>query len=335
MAKKLWYLTLDTETATLPIVNEVARNSEEKKKLAIAKPLVYDIGWVIHGRLGDIRATRQFLVAEIFSVPSVFNTAYYREKRPLYIEMLRKKETEIKPWREIIEILIEDIKDVDFVCAYNARFDFKKAIPFTELYIDQLYSDHYFEWEKLQKTLCVKMLTERPPKKTIKETKEAKETFNFRGEDYAMVDIWGQACAKIINTYTYKKNCIDNGMLSESGEFFKTSAESAYRYLVRKFGFEEAHTALADAIIETFILSKIAKKGKIEKGIIDFPFNLLGRTHSFLREHFKKLNGTHFEIVIEKMAERAFKSEAMGNYEMGLARKIIELEKFAQKNGKI
>ena len=87
--KKKYFLTLDTETATLPFANEIAKTPKEKQNIAIAKPLVYDIGWVISDRNGNIIKKENFLVQETFFVPSVFNTAYYKDKRPIYMEMLK------------------------------------------------------------------------------------------------------------------------------------------------------------------------------------------------------------------------------------------------------
>lgn len=46
--KKKMYMVLDTETATLPFVKEM--DEEAKKNVAIAKPLVYDIGWTMIDR---------------------------------------------------------------------------------------------------------------------------------------------------------------------------------------------------------------------------------------------------------------------------------------------
>lgn len=304
MAKKLWYLTLDSETATLPFANEIAMSAEQKKNIAIAKPLIYDIAWVIHDRGGIIRSTRQFLVAETFAVPSVFNTAYYKEKRPLYTEMLRKGETAIKPWNEIMDYLIQDMEGIDFVCAYNARFDFKKAIPYTDLYISKLYSDDYFDWESRQRKSCELIAKGKKPKGITQETEQEKKTFTFRGKDYKLIDIWGVCCETLINNYTYKKKCLENGMISPSGEFFKTSAESSYRYLVNKYGFLEDHTALSDAIIESFIIAKAAKRGKLVDGILDFPFQRLGKTTDFLYRHEKKLKINHFEAVRDSMKTR-------------------------------
>ena len=146
--KKNIYMVVDTETATLPFADTIAKNETMKKRVAIARPLVYNIGWSKIYRSGEVIVSREFLVAETFSVPSIFNTAYYKEKRPIYLEMLNKGEIQILPWNDIMEIFLCDLADVDFVGAYNSMFDYKKAIPFTDLYISKLYSPNYYEWGK-------------------------------------------------------------------------------------------------------------------------------------------------------------------------------------------
>ena len=70
--KKKFYLTLDTETATLPFVNEIATTPKERQTIAIAKPLVYDIGWTITDRAGSIIKKRKF-----FSTRDFFCTYYF------------------------------------------------------------------------------------------------------------------------------------------------------------------------------------------------------------------------------------------------------------------
>ena len=138
MRRKNYYLTLDTETATLPFANAIAPDEKAKKKIAIAKPLVYDIGWVITDRMGEVVKKVNYLVQETFFVPQIFNTAYYRDKRPLYMQKLAQGLTTPKSWNDIIEELIADLENVTIATAYNACFDFKKAIPFTERYIQAL-----------------------------------------------------------------------------------------------------------------------------------------------------------------------------------------------------
>lgn len=151
MGKKKFYVTVDTETCTLPFANSLCKTAKEKQKIAIAKPLVYDLGWVVTDTQGNILKRRNYLIQEIFFVPSVFNTAYYKDKRPIYMQLLEDDLIQVATWNDAIEELIADMEYCDMVCAYNACFDFKKAIPFTEQYIQHLYSNDYTIWEEQQK----------------------------------------------------------------------------------------------------------------------------------------------------------------------------------------
>lgn len=329
--QKLKYLVLDSETATLPFANEIAQdNPERKKRIAIAKPLIYDIGWVICDREGNALETKQFLVAEIFSVPPIFNTAYYAEKRPIYLEMLRKGETSIKPWDEIISILIEDMGEVDAVGAFNSMFDFKKAIPFTELYIRELYSPTYYQWEQLQRRSAERIADgEKPNPNPDFEA----EIFRFKGKEYPLFCLWGLATTHLLNNATYKNKCLEHGLLTNSGTFFKTSAESTFKYLCDKYEFVESHTALDDALIETFILSKVAARHAVSIGIKFFPFRDLGQTDEFCMRR-KYANKKECETVYCVMAEYVdAKIEESGdeinNYTRSLINKMRRLAKYA------
>mgnify|MGYP002660488711 FL=1 len=152
------YLVLDCETATLPFANEMNLSANDKKKIAIAKPLIYDIGWQVIDAKGYVYSRHAFLVQETFFVPNVFNTAYYKEKRPLYMEKYKAGTISAKTWNEAIKVLQNDLQYVEVVLAYNSMFDFKKAIQFTERYIDALYSPFYNEWEEGQKRICKNIL---------------------------------------------------------------------------------------------------------------------------------------------------------------------------------
>lgn len=297
--KKLFYLVLDCETATLPMANEIAKDAEQKKKIAITKPLIYDIGWQVIDRMGNVYSKKQFLIAETFSVPSVFDTAYYKEKRPLYLEMIRRKEISVVPWEAVAEELENDIAQVDFVGAFNSMFDFIKAIPFTELYIRKLYSEDFYEWEKTQRRMCSKIATERYKRDEKKPAKDT-NTFHFRNVEKPLFDIWGMCCESLLNRDAYRKLCLELGMVSASGDFFKTSAEASFRYLAEKYDFIEAHTALADVEIESYILSKILAKKAVTQGIQFFPFRMLGNTCDFLSKG-RGLTEHHFNVVIDMM----------------------------------
>lgn len=299
------YLTLDTETCTLAFVNEMNLTPEQKKKVAIARPLVYDIGWTIANRTKGIIEKRQFLVAETFCVPSVFNTAYYAEKRPRYLEMLEKGETKIMPWNDIVAILLDDLKNVKYICAYNAMFDFKRAISFTELYISKLYSPSYYEWENIQRKICSSIAAD---VKAESRNEFDPEHFNFRGVNYPMIDVWGMACQYLLNTDAYKHYCLENGYISNSGSYFSTNAENAMRYLSKNNDFIESHTALDDAEIETEILFKALKKGKIIQGIVYFPFRLLGDVEEFVMEN-NKITLQMAQMAYDKIREYAYKND--------------------------
>lgn len=279
MRKKL-YLTLDTETATLPFANELCKNAAQKQKIAIAKPLVYDIGWTITDRLGNVIKKENFLVQETFFVPNVFNTAYYCNKRPIYMQLLAEGKIKADTWNNIIEVLIADLEICDLTTAFNACFDFKKAIPFTERYIKHLYSADYNEWEKSQRKKCEKILHS---KDDSNNPDYLKPFFELRGVQYPIADLWGVACDRLINIDRYRNYCLENGLLTVSAMYFKTSAETSFQYLMGQHDFVEDHTALSDAEIEAQILTKALKKGKIEPQIKAFPFRELGTTHDYVR----------------------------------------------------
>lgn len=276
--RKKYYLILDCETATLPY----ASNFEEtqKKNIAIAKPLIYDIGWQVIDRNGNIYKRKSFIISEIFSVPQVFNTAYYAHKRPIYLERLKKGETILTDWNTAIAELLEDMQYVESVGAYNSMFDFKKAIPFTELYIQKLYSPDFYKWEEMQNKLCESIAYGN----TKQNNREFERTvFRFRDNVYDLFDVWGLSCEHIMNNNEYKQMCIDNGWQTASRKYFKTSAETCFRYFSKELEFEESHTAIDDTIIESELFVEILKrtKFKFEIGITYFPFRILGTVEEF------------------------------------------------------
>ena len=64
--RRKYYMVLDCETATLPYA--IKYGEDERKNVAIAKPLIYDLGWKIIDRLGIVYNSENFLISEIFSV---------------------------------------------------------------------------------------------------------------------------------------------------------------------------------------------------------------------------------------------------------------------------
>ena len=273
------YDRLDCETATLPIVANY--DEQQRKNISIAKPLIYDLGWTVIDRNGNVYARKNFLISEIFSVPSIFNTAYYAAKRPLYIEKLNRGEIVLTDWKTAAAELTKDMDMVEAVGAYNAMFDFKKAIPFTELYITKLYSNDFDNWMEDQAYICKRIAENVGRSKDENARGFEKDIFRFRGQAYKLFDLWGLSCHHII-----KNDYFVNGWQTESGKYFKTSAETTYRFVKGESDFEESHTALDDADIESEIFHLIVKKtkGKFEMGIDFFPFQQLGTVTEFLEK---------------------------------------------------
>lgn len=322
------YIILDTETCTLPFINEWELTSEQKKKIAIAKPLVYDIGWTIANRTYGVIEKRNFLVAETFSVPSVFNTAYYKGKRPLYLQMIKEGKITVLPWDAIMEILLADLKNSAYICAYNAMFDFKKAMIFTEAYIRKLYSPNYYEWEFIQKESCKAILTQGKPKN---EHDFDPEHFVFRGEKYPMIDIWGVACKYLLNNNKYKNMCLKENKISNSGLYFTTNAEVAMQYLSQRFDFIEDHTALSDAEIETEILFYCLKRGKIIVGIEYFPFKMLGYTTDYVQEG-RGVTERMAQNVVDAIRKYLDKNEPSTSSAKNTHNRLAALECFIKEN---
>lgn len=279
--RRKYYLVLDCETATLPYVNELA--PEHRQTVAIAKPLVYDLGWKVIDRKGNVYARKNYLITEIFSVPHIFNTAYYASKRPIYLDKLRKKEIILADWQTATDELEKDLKACNSVGAYNSMFDFKKAIPFTEEYISALYSPNYHKWEKEQKEKIDFIIAH--PRYENKKGFNGK-VFSFRGNDYELFDLWGLSCKHLLDNDDFRQFCADNNYHTSSKKFFSTTAETSYRFLMNDTEFIESHTAIDDVDIETEIFKKIIEKtkNKYEKGIIYFPFRIVGRYDFFVGE---------------------------------------------------
>lgn len=208
--KKEMYLVIDTETCN-----------------TLEQPLVYDIGYAIADRNGNVVLERSFLVAEIFlDKKDIMSSAYYAEKIPMYWEDVKKGTRVIKSLFNIRKQLFADMKEynVKKVGAYNMGFD-KKALNTTIRY-------------------CSKSLI--------------RWFFPFGVEYFC---IWNMACQVIMDTRKYVKFAIQNGLVSEKGNI-QTSAESCFKFLMNDVNFIESHTGLEDVKIEVQIMAKCLKTHK-------------------------------------------------------------------------
>lgn len=276
--RRKYYLVLDCETATLPYAANY--DGAQRKNIAIAKPLIYDLAWQLVDRHGKVYRRKSYIITEIFSVPSVFNTAYYASKRPQYIEKLNNGQAILTDWKTAVADLVQDMDCAVAVGAYNSMFDFKKAIPFTQKYIEMLYSPNFYRWEQMQNKIVDEIAT---GTRRENDRRFNPDVFNFNGKVYPLFDVWGLSCRYLLNNDEYRQQCIDNGWITASGKYFSTSAETAFRYLSKNANFIESHTALEDVEIESEILAKIIGKklNQFEIGIIYFPFREIGSVEMY------------------------------------------------------
>lgn len=226
--RKNYYLGLDTETAN--------GFTDENGKSDLSQSLVYDIGWAITDKKGNIYETRSYVVADIYcDHRDLMNTCYYAEKLPRYEEDLRNGTRKLATLATIRKQLCADLKDYNItaVFAHNASFDYR-ALNNTIRYI----------------------------------TKSARRYFFPYG-----TEIWDTLkMSKVITAQkTYTAFCEANGYKTKHRPpRNRATAEILYRYITGNNDFQESHTALEDVIIETAIFAHCLKQHKkIEKKL--FP----------------------------------------------------------------
>ena len=120
MDRRIKYLMgLDTETCNGLMIDE---------KLDLSQSIVYDIGWVVTDKRGNIYKTRSFLIYEVFvAMKDVMKSAYYADKIPMYWEQVKRGERKLVRFQTMYNIFWEDLKEygVSAIFAHNARFDWK------------------------------------------------------------------------------------------------------------------------------------------------------------------------------------------------------------------
>lgn len=222
--RKNYYLTLDTETCG-----------------SLGSPLVYDIGFTIHDKKGNIYESRSYVIREIFYGEwKKMRTAYYAEKIPSYKEGIKTGKWIVKSFWEIRKEIFSLMREynVKAVVAYNAGFD-TRALNSTLNYLSKF---------------------------------DEKQT--FFNEKTVIWCSWGMSCQTIFKQKTFFKLANREAWVSDAGNV-KTSAEIAHRYINRDFSFEEAHTALEDALIETKIFAKcFACHKHMDKIILAMPWRI-------------------------------------------------------------
>ena len=225
MDKRIKYLIgLDTETCNGIVSND---------KLDLSQSLVYDIGWVVTDKRGNVYKERSFIVYEVFcEMKDLMKSAYYSEKIPMYWQQIKEGTRQIKRFSNIRKILIEDMKEfnINVIFAHNASFDLR-ALNNTQRYLTCSKYRFFFPYgTEIWDTL-----------------KMARQTFGKQK--------------------MYFKYCESNNYLTKhQTPRPRLTAEILYRYITGNDDFQESHTGLEDVLIEKEILKECFKKHmKMEK----------------------------------------------------------------------
>ena len=94
---------------------------------SIDKPFCYNVGYVIGNDEGEVYLRRDFVVEQIWHNLALFTTAYYAEKRQLYVDAMRARKATMDKWGYIMRTMSRDMKafNVEIAYAYNSPFDDK------------------------------------------------------------------------------------------------------------------------------------------------------------------------------------------------------------------
>lgn len=214
----------------------------ECEKINKEVQIIFDIGWTVCDRHGNIFKKYNSLVEESFFDSKIMSRAFYFNKYPDYLRMMNENKVKAKVWREIVRDLEDDIEEfnVSEVYAYNIAFDLQ-AINDTNAILSKkgftLWKDYSI------KTNC----------------------------------LWGMACETLLQQKTFKKLAAKLSWFTPTKNF-SSNAEVCYKYITGDFEFQESHTALDDAVIETEILARCFRtKRKMSFGIISNPWRLVGK----------------------------------------------------------
>jgi len=189
--------------------------------------LVYDIGYAVCDRKGTIYEADSFIVSDIFfDEAEMMKTAYYATKIPQYLKGIDDKAFKVRSFYQVRDTLKKAIDKykVEAVCAYNAHFDYT-ALNTTERWLTK--SKYRFFLPYGTKVFC----------------------------------IWHMACQTICMQKSYVRFCLENGLVSASGNI-KTSAEAVYAYMTDNADFDESHTGLQDVLIEVQIMAHCFRQHK-------------------------------------------------------------------------
>lgn len=181
---------------------------------SVDKPFAYDVGYLIIDEDFVVLDSKHFVIEQVWHNLPLFESAYYKEKRPLYVQLMRARKAVLTKWGYMVSELINDIRKYGVVSAYAFNSDFDERV---------------FEFN------CNWYHTRNP------------------FDNVPIFDIMGYSSQFITNKQDYLDFCDEHQLYTDSGNY-SGNAENVYRYTVCDPEFSEAHMGLQDAEIEASIL---------------------------------------------------------------------------------
>jgi len=190
-------------------------------KLDLSDSLVYDLGFVVTDKKGRIYEKHSYIIREVYyGMKEVMRSAYYANKIPMYDADIKGGSRKVVSLYEAREILLNAMEryNTNTIVAHNALFDYN-ALNTTRRYLTKSKYRYFFPyntefWDSL---------------------KMARQTIGKQK--------------------TYKRFCEENGFMAKRRTpQVRLAAEILYRYILNNTDFEESHTGLEDALIETEIM---------------------------------------------------------------------------------
>ena len=219
MDKRISYkMVIDTETCPMDRTTD---------KVDPTNMLVYDLGYAIMDKKGNIYQTRSFINADVFiDEYDLMKSAYYAKKIPTYWKEIKSGKRMLAHWDTIVRIFKDDVEKygINQFYAHNMRFDCL-ALNTTQRYLTKSKYRYFFPKDA---EICDTLLMVR--------------------------DI-------LKNNKKYKQFCMKNGYLTKQNHL-KYTAEIVYRFISGKNKFNEKHTALEDALIESEFIKYCYKQHK-------------------------------------------------------------------------
>lgn len=219
--RKNYLLVIDTETAPM---------DKTEQGVNPYNMLVYDVGFAVVDKYGNVYETASFVNADVFlDEKELMKSSYYADKIPKYWEDIKNGNRILTSWYNIRKAVLTvcDKYNIKMVFAHNMRFDYG-ATNNTQRWLTKSKYRYFLPYGV---TVC----------DTLRMSKDI-----------------------LSNKKTYCNFCKENGYLTKNNQI-RLTAEIIYRFITGDNDFKESHTGLEDVMIEKEILSYCYRQHKSMK----------------------------------------------------------------------